>query len=596
MREVFYYVSREKENDLCKNPSKYWEEQKSMELTNSNKDNVETKFMGIYTEDGIGVIVKINKDHFQSLDRAYQHGDGFSFMLSRPSFSELSDEYYIIGVSPFAKKNKVIEWYKNMEYRGRAISDYRIYSEIIEKSCYIITFIKWHCIRPIKPFIWGEIGFNIAFVEAGKGLRDKSVLVQDNPISDKERKRKYKRFNFENPKLEDKYLIFSSLDKRNLEESEKLNLNIFINSPCDKEENIFINANGKNIKKVVKLNKGENKISINIFNKYLKRGNNNIVLSIEDYKEEFEVYVYKLIEVLNTVTTVDEMDSISKDPFMKGSLMATRYYCENIMKTLHSAGYHDDFSTIRTKYDYLKSAIDYLKGGYNLFEKGKILRLAFKSKYDGSLQPYSIYIPKSYDKVKKHNLMIMLHGSGLDDRGAFNNKFDINIAEAEGMVIAAPNGRGEFNCYCSEAALADIRDLTKYLCKLFSAEKVILSGYSMGGYGALRVYDYCKDLFDGVAVFSGHYNMPNLFNVNNGIDYSIKDNMDKLKGVPIIFFHGVEDTTCTFSEMNEFLNKLTLVNDKVKLVYGETGHSPLNLNWYENYLEWLRKVEGKDIV
>ena len=118
----------------------------------------------------------------------------------------------------------------------------------------------------------------------------------------------------------------------------------------------------------------------------------------------------------------------------------------------------------------------------------------------------------------------------------------------------------------------------------------------MGGYGALRVYDYCRDIFDGLAVFSGHYNMPNLFNVENGIDYSINSNMERLKGVSAIFFHGIEDTTCTFKEMNEFLNRLTLVNNKVKVVFGENGHSPLNLSWYENYLEWIRGVEANQIV
>jgi len=90
---------------------------------------------------------------------------------------------------------------------------------------------------------------------------------------------------------------------------------------------------------------------------------------------------------------------------------------------------------------------DPFQGRKGLFQK------AFYSKIDGSLQPYTVYVSKSYDGKAAWPLLPLLHGSGgdqweitqaaanLDGRSVFRGALEENAQEAN-FLLCAPLARG----------------------------------------------------------------------------------------------------------------------------------------------------------
>lgn len=185
--------------------------------------------------------------------------------------------------------------------------------------------------------------------------------------------------------------------------------------------------------------------------------------------------------------------------------------------------------------------------------------------------------------------MICLHGSGSDDTSVFGSRLYIRLAEESGFIMAAPFARGESHCYCPQESLNDIVELTAVLKRIFNItdQPVILQGFSMGGYGVLRVYDYCSHIFDGIAMFSGHPDLPPEFGISDQPDYMKDENIEKFKNANMIIYHGSQDLNCSFEEMNKFIDKLKGINQKLQVVISDCGHSGIREEWYESFKNGL---------
>ena len=63
--------------------------------------------------------------------------------------------------------------------------------------------------------------------------------------------------------------------------------------------------------------------------------------------------------------------------------------------------------------------------------------------------PYSIYVPKGYDKKKSYPLMVALHGLGGSDRGMMRYRGFTQLAEKHGYIVVAPMGYSSRGWYGS---------------------------------------------------------------------------------------------------------------------------------------------------
>jgi len=217
----------------------------------------------------------------------------------------------------------------------------------------------------------------------------------------------------------------------------------------------------------------------------------------------------------------------------------------------------------------------------------KNYRRAFLSAIDSTYQPYSITLPADYTPLKKYPLLLFLHGSGVTEEHVLDQEWNDGSC-----IVVAPLGRDLYGAYNSKTAQADIMEALHDVMKHFSVdeEKILIRGFSMGGYGALRTFYEKPGLFKGVAVFSGH---PDL--INQWTDETLNPNflLDKylkvFNGVPVFIFHGVKDGI-PYKLMEITAGRLRHPGAKVMLELDEEkGHEYPDKETMQKYLVWLKK-------
>jgi hypothetical protein len=161
------------------------------------------------------------------------------------------------------------------------------------------------------------------------------------------------------------------------------------------------------------------------------------------------------------------------------------------------------------------------------FPRG-LWRYAFTSALDGSVQPYSLYLPAGYRKDGHYGLAVYLHGATGNDAAAAAS---VAAAEPEDMLVLAPFCRGDL-AY-SGAGERDAIDAIDLTMKRYAidADRVYLSGSSMGGFGTWKLAKLYPWKFAAAASFAGW----------TGLDM-----LDNLGSLPFLAAHGDADATIPF--------------------------------------------------
>ena len=118
--------------------------------------------------------------------------------------------------------------------------------------------------------------------------------------------------------------------------------------------------------------------------------------------------------------------------------------------------------------------------------------------YLGRYQPYGFYVPEGDGPF---GLQMVLHGCEANHASQINQKnFQTAFAENQNRILAAPLGRGPRGFF-SDISERDVRDVQADVERHYNIDhsKRIMSGYSMGGYGAMRMASlYPQDYAAGV--------------------------------------------------------------------------------------------------
>jgi predicted peptidase len=191
---------------------------------------------------------------------------------------------------------------------------------------------------------------------------------------------------------------------------------------------------------------------------------------------------------------------------------------------------------------------------------------------------YLLYLPKDYakDKQKKWPVMVFLHGSG--ERGADLNRVKLHgppkIVETEKkdlpFIIVSPQcPEGEWWKPITVIGLVD-EVLAKYRA---DADRVYLTGLSMGGFGTWATACEFPDRFAAIAPICG-----------GGVAYETM----ALKNVPVWAFHGEKDQAVPFQQsvvmcqaVKQFGGdaKLTLYPDATHDCWTRTYANPELYEW-----------------
>ena len=183
--------------------------------------------------------------------------------------------------------------------------------------------------------------------------------------------------------------------------------------------------------------------------------------------------------------------------------------------------------------DRVEGVLAALAKGQNPFaaERGEVER-AYQAS-DGSLFPYRLYVPKSYNGSTPAPLVVMMHGALGDERYYFSGLFDPAVikseAERRGFILAGLNGRGRF-----AVSQDDVFEVIKAVTRDYKidASRVCLIGHSLGGVGAWIVAAVKPELFAAIAAVSG--GPPAQGDALTAL-------LAKLKGNPAMVVHGAQD-------------------------------------------------------
>jgi predicted esterase len=125
------------------------------------------------------------------------------------------------------------------------------------------------------------------------------------------------------------------------------------------------------------------------------------------------------------------------------------------------------------------------------------------------------------------------------------------------------------------------------MMKLFSIpkEKVVLAGFSMGGFGVINTYFFRPDLYRNLMVICGAFK-----SFADGPGWSTDAALPKLATTNLIIFHGDADLNVPYREQKPIHERLKQLNPNVEIVIAKgVGHQEAP-EWKEKIVEYLSKV------
>ncbi len=116
--------------------------------------------------------------------------------------------------------------------------------------------------------------------------------------------------------------------------------------------------------------------------------------------------------------------------------------------------------------------------------------------FQGQLQPYSLYVPTTYDPSRPAPMTLLLHAAD-QYHWQYNGSLGARqIGEPRGNFLVTPLSRGA-NGWYQHSAEHDAFEVWADVARHFSLDptRAYVAGYSMGGYGAYRFATLYPDLF-----------------------------------------------------------------------------------------------------
>lgn len=236
--------------------------------------------------------------------------------------------------------------------------------------------------------------------------------------------------------------------------------------------------------------------------------------------------------------------------------------------------------------------LDMLRLGSNPLQPGPGLsRRAFRSRLDNELRPYSIYFPRNFSPEKKWPLLVMLHGSGVDEKSFAATPQLHKLADKLGVILLFPHGRDVSGFYLDHCE-QDVLEALSVAKKRFPVDwdRVYLAGFSMGGFGTWHTGLRHPGLFKGLAVISGSPCLPcDRMDVKPGYHFTPLDYIDAARSLPLLVIHGTDDLSVPINSTREVVKQLTAqgVNVTYREISG-AGHS--NFDWYGDLATWLKPL------
>jgi len=283
-----------------------------------------------------------------------------------------------------------------------------------------------------------------------------------------------------------------------------------------------------------------------------------------------------------------------KNTISKPSYETLQLFNQEVSSGLEKVKNYELASHLRLKMTLIEDAIKNANNGIDVIAaKRGYFRKGFRSEIDDTLQPYSVVIPQNYVPQKKYPLVVFLHGSASDE----TSPGSATSLLSDCCIYVGPFARGRSNYYVGDNPQKDIAESIKAVVTSYSIDqdKIVLAGFSMGGYGVIHTYAQNPDFYLGFASILGP---PKAFgeeekNEEDYIptpNYLNQENQQVFKGADIFLMAGKKDNNVRFEGVEQFYNMLKNAGIRVDFKSTERGHSLPNNKERDAYLRWLERI------
>ncbi|OGS21498.1 MAG: hypothetical protein A3J83_05800, partial [Elusimicrobia bacterium RIFOXYA2_FULL_40_6] len=213
----------------------------------------------------------------------------------------------------------------------------------------------------------------------------------------------------------------------------------------------------------------------------------------------------------------------------------------------------------------------------------------YKSKYDSTLQPYTIDVPDNYDKNTKYPLLVNLHGFGGDmakfnvwnytlDRESNDNPQSTTKRQ---YIKVQVFGRG--NVYYHMLGERDVFDVVAEIRKAYNidSDRIYLDGFSMGGGGTWYLGLRHPDFWAAICPRGG---VTKAFrNFSGDLSVYTKNAMN----LPVYCIHGDKDTTVPIEHSRKMVGLLKEYGYNVTFVEEKGLSHECSDQAMQKRLDWL---------
>ena len=611
MNKIFYLDSTQLER-IRESPSRAWKDFPSTNIDLWEIPGLETDtenlwdvdFIPCYSSQYFCMLVRINQINMIARDRAYQNGGGFVFQLAQTcENNELTDVFTVFGASPLEDKEQ-LKWsrffvyYKDIDLVFKKAEDGIIVVEKDDEFTYMLVIAPWHYADPLGPFLTKKIGFNIIVPQPIKAQHPVQYysLIPGWKIMSEGDLRDYVVYELEEPRPPSKgFEMECSTDSKHYSRDMPITIRLAVNASTEMEldATITIHNDMSPVKKLV-LSQGLNVREFKINPEGLQPGRIPLRLNIADESVDMEILIINPERISKIEKKVTKLSKQSKEDLqIKESLVTIEWMLELLESKLRSLKPHQAPWHVQDLIDRLEKSMQKVESGESLFVRGEMLRFGIRSELDGTLQPYSLYIPPTFEEGRS-GLFVMLHGSGTNDERFLKGLSPLSKYDKTKMMVVAPFARGESHMFIPEESLLDIIEVTEKLMKVFSVpqEKIVLGGFSMGGTGVLGAYFKRPDLYQNLMIISGDMKAREIRDEKMELvkDYTTEDYLKQLSKANLIIFHGADDVNVNYAELKPVHERLLELNPDVQIhIAEEFGHQQ-SPEWEEMMMSYLERV------
>lgn len=535
-------------------------------------------------------------------DRAYQNGDGFQLAITQPLQNDVpTSEFYVMGFATSVDASKSwrqkFVWYRNVDLTFTPLKSAQIETHTEGRRTGIELLLPWSEVYPYHPWLSDAIGFNLCYVKAtGETAKTNYFVVEDHRLQSEQSPRLYTRLQFEKPQLRQGAQAYAILQRNHVQLGESVQAKVAVVSASYSRFPVNLRAlSGEGTSVSAKdgtllAKPGLTLHTIEVPTRDLPPGGYSVIWSspIENVS---------LAQGLSILPTYDaealkhRLDGV-KNRVNAGSFSTLRFQLQEIQNSASKLKPYDVATSLRMALAAFLETLEAAEQGRDLIAiRAGVQRRAFVSKVDGTLQPYSVRVPAALQPGKKYPLIVYLHGSGEDDRGQLDRVFFPTDA-----ILLAPNGRGTSNAYSSDHAQDDIREAIEDVLANYPADsrRIILTGFSMGGYGVYRTFYEDPARYRALAIFSGDPDIAHRFLGEGHPNFLDAKLLERFRGVPIFVFHGGRDRNCPIELTRELVAKLQASGAKVEFHYEpDKGHETPSPETLHSFGKWLNGVTAE---